>query len=459
MAVLGITITLYCLQPPQVPPVVLQPEPVIDQPDELPTTPPESSTAVRLTQVAGAEFFGERVPAIHDHIPLLRTYALIRGQIELTFPKGATAIVKGPALFSIETPERLNLQVGSCSVHAPEGAEGFRVMTPKSEVVDLGTRFSVKVSDSGQSDVQVVEGAAEVHLASADRSQPQLLKSGQAIRTSQNTQSIVPIPFQAQQYQSSLPDRVLSYEAEQVPGTNTVRDLVSVTVQRGGVEWTYPVQDLIGIEVLHFRASKNSHNIAWDGTFPEHPVDLLEKDVALNTGLFNPGGRNKPPAQSATSLEEERNRPGLAVRFRTPLRNAPGADLVLFEVQSPIYPAEGDAFRVGPIVPTAGLNSHLVERYDITLHSKNALLIAPFNLTTLSRPPRSLDELNSPIQASPIKYHSFFSAIAVGIDLSSMGYADGEEVSELFFENAKDEEFFFDPVFIGGFPPLESPVK
>ncbi len=61
------------------------------------------------------------------------------------------------------------MTTGRCSVHAPDGAEGFRVDTPQTQVIDLGTRFTVAVDDVGQTDVQVIEGAAEVQPISESR--------------------------------------------------------------------------------------------------------------------------------------------------------------------------------------------------------------------------------------------------------------------------------------------------
>ena len=37
---------------------------------------------------------------------------------------------------------RLVMKLGRCSVHAPDGAQGFRVETPLTAVVDLGTGAS-----------------------------------------------------------------------------------------------------------------------------------------------------------------------------------------------------------------------------------------------------------------------------------------------------------------------------
>jgi len=42
----------------------------------------------------------------------------------------------------------------------------------------------------------------------------------------------------------------------------------------------------------------------------------------------------------------------------------------------------------------------------------------------------------------------------VGIDLSEMGLAPGDQISDFFIEDAGDDESVLDPVFIGGLPPM-----
>lgn len=45
-----------------------------------------------------------------------------------------------------------------------------------------------------------------------------------------------------------------------------------------------------------------------------------------------------------------------------------------------------------------------------------------------------------------------FRALAVGIDLSDLGYPDGAAVDGLFFQDALDDQHVVDPVFIAGLP-------
>ena len=87
------------------------------------------------------------------------------GFIEIKFASGATVRVDGPAAFGVDSPLRGFLEFGMVSVHAPEEARDFVVGTANMEVVDLGTRFTMSIDrESGEAEVEVVEGLVDLHL-------------------------------------------------------------------------------------------------------------------------------------------------------------------------------------------------------------------------------------------------------------------------------------------------------
>jgi len=431
-------------------------QPVVATASQTGTSP--EKIAVRLSQMSKAEFFGELIPPIASELTPHHSYALIKGTVELTYPSGAQATIQAPAVFSIDSPESLRLKIGGCSVHAPDGAQGFQVMTPRSQIVDLGTRFFVGVDDLGQSELQVIEGAARLQTQDSGQDVEKTLLAGEALRDQTTVRGTQAIQFDAGRYISRLPDRVISYEASSDQPGGPVRDLRSVTVQRGGKSFCYAAEDLIGIEVLHFAGSESNRNVAWMGEFPSRPAETLERDFALNTGLLNPGGRTAEERNRPVP-DDFRTRPGIAFRFRQPVINGPGPDVVLFELQSPVYPIEGDRFRVGPLAADATLHDHLVTCFDITLRSRNAMMVQPFQLSHLSRVPQSLEELSHPDQELQTHFSLDFSALAVGIDLSDLGYSENAAVTGLFIEDAHDDDNIVDPVLIGGFPWSATPGK
>lgn len=87
---------------------------------------------------------------------------LFGGTIELTFDDGAVVTLDGPVEFQPRSASLLNLRRGQLSATVPKPAIGFTVVTPTSEVVDLGTEFDVSVKDTGASDVVIRKGEVEV---------------------------------------------------------------------------------------------------------------------------------------------------------------------------------------------------------------------------------------------------------------------------------------------------------
>ncbi|MCG6158270.1 FecR domain-containing protein [Rubinisphaera margarita] len=426
--------------------------------DDVPPHVRVSTSQVHFANLAQARFFGELTPSIRSAPILDRDYVLQAGMVELAFPKGATAIIEAPAVFRVKSDEHLALHVGNCSVHAPEGAEGFHVETPATCVVDRGTRFSVSVSETNATEVQVIEGAADVYRRTGEATRPSE-KNFQArlLRNEAHRYSYAAeapgevIPFNSASYQYALPDRVVSYTATEKEGQGA-RDLVSVTVQRGGRQIELPVGELVPAKLTWFKAPSGMGNFAGEEQLPRFRRDSAS-DRSLITGAINPGG-SVDPLQSSPILSGEAGTPGMAIRFDQPVINGPGPDVVFFELQGPVNPTTGDRFHVSPLEFRQGLKSHTIESFDLTMESPHALELADFYVHMFSEPPSNLEELET-IECSPVLQALKFRALAVGIDLSDLGYAPGERVNGLFFQDALDDKHTIDPVFIGGLPPLD----
>src|SRR5690606_5784782 len=93
-----------------------------DHPENPPltsiTNPSEEAfdrSGARLTQVAGAHLFGMLLPPVGAELAARKEYTLVRGAMEITFPSGAVTLLESPAVFVVESSERLLLKTGSCS--------------------------------------------------------------------------------------------------------------------------------------------------------------------------------------------------------------------------------------------------------------------------------------------------------------------------------------------------------
>ncbi|MCC9643357.1 FecR domain-containing protein [Rhodopirellula sp. JC740] len=102
-----------------------------------------------------------KVGDVLGHGPL----RLESGLAEIDFFCGATLIVEGPAELDIESDWSVRVDQGRLRATVPPAARGFRIKTADSEVIDLGTEFTMDVSEE-QARVEVVDG--EIMLRGGD---------------------------------------------------------------------------------------------------------------------------------------------------------------------------------------------------------------------------------------------------------------------------------------------------
>lgn len=417
--------------------------------------PVKQDDAVRLAGSSRARFLGQAVPGVGEALERGCDYMLTEGLVELVFPTGASAVLEAPASFRVEGPEVLALEIGRCSVHAPGNAAGFRVETPATRVVDRGTRFLVNVHETNETEVQVIEGAADVYRRPDGEAKPPprtRLVENQARRFAAEVGGATAIGFRPELYRPQLPDRVVSYRAEPRADGGAGR-LRSVTVQRGGANQTYAIERLIPARLTWFRAdpgpNPNGH-LASGPALPDPRRDLLSDD-ALDTGVINPGGSREPLRSDPVLSAGEEGTPGMAVRFDEPVVNGPGPDVVMFELQCLANPLDGDAFHVSPLSFQGSRRTRSIRAWDLTMNSPEALRAAGFDLYRSPEPILGLDDLeSSPLIRTRIR--GGFRTLAVGIDLSDMGFAEGESLQDLFIQDAADDEQRVDPVMIIGLP-------
>jgi len=90
------------------------------------------------------------------------TYQLLSGRIVLVFLSGVEFVIEGPAQWDVLSVDRIECRQGRLRAYVPPGAEGFAVLAPGVQVVDLGTEFGMNIAPSGQTSVLVFEGKVEV---------------------------------------------------------------------------------------------------------------------------------------------------------------------------------------------------------------------------------------------------------------------------------------------------------
>lgn len=110
-----------------------------------------------------------------------RELQLLEGTAAIQFDSGAIAILAGHCRLSIKSRSVVRLIEGQITVHAPEEAYGFRVITPSSEIIDLGTEFHVAVDDEGETSLHVLDGEVQAQSRAGEETPPKLLGLGEAV--------------------------------------------------------------------------------------------------------------------------------------------------------------------------------------------------------------------------------------------------------------------------------------
>jgi len=143
-------------------------------------TPPAAAEAppvvATLVQTQNAKWAGSTLPTM-ERSPLgAGTLALAEGIATVRFASGATVTLEAPTRLALIDAMRAHLIEGSLTAEVPAAAKGFTIETADLRVVDLGTRFGVTASTTGNSQVFVFEG--EVRLDGMAGREPKTLTAG-----------------------------------------------------------------------------------------------------------------------------------------------------------------------------------------------------------------------------------------------------------------------------------------
>lgn len=89
-------------------------------------------------------------------------FEIKKGMVQLDFISGVSLIAEGPLKLDLKSDMEVHCHQGKVRVLVPPQATGFKLHTPDTQVLDLGTEFGVVVSDQG-SDVSVIDGKVELY--------------------------------------------------------------------------------------------------------------------------------------------------------------------------------------------------------------------------------------------------------------------------------------------------------
>lgn len=131
-----------------------------------------------LTQAQNTKWAGSTLPTAESSELGAGTLALLEGIATVRFASGATVTLEAPTKFELVDAMRTRLIEGSITAEVPPEAKGFTVETADFSVVDLGTRFGVTASSTGNAHVFVFEG--EVKLDDPEGMEMRRLTAGKA---------------------------------------------------------------------------------------------------------------------------------------------------------------------------------------------------------------------------------------------------------------------------------------
>ena len=122
----------------------------------------QSAPFATLVKVAGCKWGACTLPTQTGSRLSSGLLRLDSGKAQITFDNGARLYLQGPSVFYLYGPSRTHLRSGKLVANVPEQAIGFTIETQRAEIVDLGTEFGVNVAQSGDTEVQVLDGEVEV---------------------------------------------------------------------------------------------------------------------------------------------------------------------------------------------------------------------------------------------------------------------------------------------------------
>ncbi len=88
--------------------------------------------------------------------------------LQMEFFSGAVIGLTGPAELRIESKDAATIFSGQVTAYVPDRARGFVLNAPGAAVVDLGTEFGLRIDESGNTEVEVIQGEVELSLLGDD---------------------------------------------------------------------------------------------------------------------------------------------------------------------------------------------------------------------------------------------------------------------------------------------------
>lgn len=159
-------------------------------------------TLAKVARIEAAAWAGPQAALATGQSLGAGTVRVESGFVALRFAQGAEVILEGPAELEVTGPNEAVLRRGSVTADVPPSAVGFTLRNGAGRVVDLGTRFAMRVAPDGGTEVHVIEGSV---LANAAGGRAREVREHQAVRLRDGVaEDIAALP---QAFVTALPER------------------------------------------------------------------------------------------------------------------------------------------------------------------------------------------------------------------------------------------------------------
>jgi hypothetical protein len=147
-------------------------------------SPPSYQVTAEILAAEGVQWVGLGPPLATGTRLVVDRVQIAQGKLTLRLESGVILELLGPTDGTFETPMRLRLMQGRLNADVGKQGQGFTVVTTAGEVVDLGTRFAVDVSNEGETKAAVFSGQVRVDSVSGSghRDTSWHLREGEAVR-------------------------------------------------------------------------------------------------------------------------------------------------------------------------------------------------------------------------------------------------------------------------------------
>jgi anti-sigma factor RsiW len=160
---------------------------------EEPAEETSSGVAILTASIGVAWADGQPEPEPGDIVPP-GPLRLSAGLVGLEFYGGARVTIEGPAEVELRAFDELFCRRGKLRVQVSDRARGFKVTSPRLDVVDLGTEFGLEIDGRSRAELHVFAGKVEVAQVRGTSSPGQReLTTGQGLRLDDRGVQAIPV--------------------------------------------------------------------------------------------------------------------------------------------------------------------------------------------------------------------------------------------------------------------------